>query len=80
MTARRRPARPSIRPHPLVPDPDIGLDHADRPTCKTCRMVGRVGDSRHPDPTAPPRQLPAALAQAAQELDAAILGEREDPW
>ncbi|SCL15103.1 hypothetical protein [Micromonospora inyonensis] len=71
------------RRHPLVPDPDLGRDHAGRATCRTCRMVGRAGDARHSDPAAPPRPLPDALVEAARERDAAILGERdhgEDAW
>ncbi|PZG15071.1 hypothetical protein C1I95_20400 [Micromonospora craterilacus] len=64
------------------PDPDIGPDHFERLTCRTCLRVGEAGDVNHrpPPPRARPasKPLPAALAAAARARDAAILGERED--
>lgn len=63
------------------PDPDIGPDHRDRLTCRTCLRVGEAGDANHtppPAPTVPRSRISPALAAAAQARDAAILGERDD--
>ncbi|WP_320069137.1 hypothetical protein [Micromonospora sp. RTGN7] len=66
----------------FVADPDLGLDHRQRATCRNCGRVGEPGDVRHtppPAPALPPRRpLPPGLAAAARARDAAILGERPD--
>ncbi|MFG3418720.1 hypothetical protein [Micromonospora sp. NPDC048063] len=60
------------------PDPDVPADHRDRETCRNCHRVGTPTDAGHTPPTAPARKpMPAALAAAAQDRDAAILGERD---
>ncbi|MGC5664951.1 hypothetical protein ACN261_31960 [Micromonospora sp. WMMD723] len=61
------------------PDPDIGVDHRFRQTCRTCLRVGEAGDLNHTPPPPNPRRsrISPALAAAAQARDAAILGERD---
>jgi hypothetical protein len=64
------------------PDPDIPPDHRGRRTCLTCHRIGSPDDPGHTPPAPParpaPKPLSPALAAAAREFDAAILGERED--
>ncbi|MEU5938655.1 hypothetical protein ABZ807_05605 [Micromonospora sp. NPDC047548] len=69
--------QPTGRQHQFVPAPGAPPDHQGRIECQTCHVVGRTGDARHPDPAAPPRDLPRHLVEAAQAHDAAVLGERD---
>jgi hypothetical protein len=79
--ARRvTPARAAAR-HPFVEDPDVPPDFWQRKRCKTCRLMGLPGDTRHlsdqPEPAPPMRQLPPEQAEEYRARDAAILGERD---
>ncbi|MEW2383352.1 hypothetical protein AB0873_14855 [Micromonospora sp. NPDC047707] len=79
MTGRKQPAR-RICPR-WDPDPDIGADHRNRLTCRTCLRVGEDGDANHTPPPAPPaptQRLSPEMVAAALDRDAAILGERDD--
>lgn len=74
-------SRPSkVHPHQYVADVDEPADHRGFRPCGTCRLVGAQGDAHHPDapPLSPARPLPAHLAAAAHDRDAAILGEKDD--
>lgn len=53
MSARRQPARSSVRPHPFTPDPRVPADWRGRQVCQRCRLLGQSGDARHPVPTYP---------------------------
>lgn len=75
----RRVGRPSILPHAFVPQVGVPADPwSTLAPCRECNKVGRTGDVQHPDDadTAPTRTA-TARADAARELEARILGERE---
>lgn len=78
MTAMARTHRlpRAARPHAFVVDELTPADpYTGLACCQVCRKPGRPGDAQHPTtPDAP--VLPAALAAAARDRDAAILGER----
>lgn len=42
-------AKPTGRPHPLLPDRTIPADHEGRLACATCRLMGKPGDAHHPN-------------------------------
>lgn len=80
MIGQRARTSSRVHPHQHVADPDVPADHRGNQRCTTCGLMGRQGDSRHPD--APPlpraRPVPSWVAEAAHDREAAILGERED--
>ena len=59
-------------------DPEIGADWRGRQICRNCQRPSSADDPGHTPPAPPaPKTLPPALAAAAQERDAAIIGERD---
>jgi hypothetical protein len=44
--------KPRVRPHVFTPDPDLGVDHNGRRTCR-CGLPGQAGDAHHTVPDAP---------------------------
>ncbi|MEU7620514.1 hypothetical protein AB0B27_31105 [Micromonospora rifamycinica] len=69
---RRRPGRPTVLPHTYVRQDGVPADPwSGLAPCRECRKLGRAGDAQHPVPG------PDPLADAAAELEARKLGERE---
>ena len=77
-TCGRWPGR--LPKHAFALDERIPADYAGRRWCM-CGVPGEPGDERHPDGAPPlraPLPAPEVFEQAGRELDAAILGERDD--
>ncbi|MBX7264949.1 hypothetical protein KIF24_02010 [Micromonospora sp. Llam7] len=74
----RRPGRPAVLPHRYVrQDSEPADPWTELTACATCRKLGRPGDAQHPE-TAPAAARPeTAIEEAARELEARILGEKE---
>lgn len=77
---RRGQARSNVLPHQHLADPGVPADHRGRQRCSVCGLMGEPGDAHHPDPALPrpSRPFPAGLIEAAQQREAAILGEKDD--
>jgi hypothetical protein len=66
--------------HDLDPDPELREDFSGRKVCRACGLMGKPGDARHRMRPAPRPRVPAGpppTPDAARELDARILGERD---
>ncbi|WP_431728244.1 hypothetical protein [Verrucosispora sp. TAA-831] len=74
----RRPGRPAVLPHPYVQQDGVPADPwTGLAPCRDCNKLGAAGDVQHPD-TTPAATRPTAIEEAARELEARILGEREE--
>ncbi|GIJ36712.1 hypothetical protein [Micromonospora andamanensis] len=74
----RRPGRPAVLPHRYVRQDGVPADPwTDLAPCATCNKLGRPGDAQHPDTVLAAARTEPAIEEAARELEARILGERE---